>query len=49
MRNERRVRIRVRMLRMKTPRRYRGECEGEWKCAVAARTSMMRVKRAAIG
>jgi hypothetical protein len=49
MRNERSARIRVRILRMKIPRRYRGECEGEWKCAEAARTSMMSVKSAAIG
>jgi hypothetical protein len=37
------------MLRMKTPRRYLGECEGERKWAAAARTSMIRVKRAAMG
>jgi hypothetical protein len=44
-----RARINVRMLRMKSPSRYRGEWEGEWKCAVPARMSMMRVKKAATG
>jgi hypothetical protein len=48
-RNASSERINVRMLRMKTPNRYRGECEGEWKCAATARMSMMRVNRAAIG
>lgn len=41
--------INVKMLRMKIPSRYRGECEGEWKCAMAERMSIIRVKRAAIG
>jgi len=49
MRKERRDMTRVRILRMKIPRRYRGECEGAWKCAAAARISMTRVKNAAIG
>ena len=49
MRNESKARIKVRILRMKIPRRYRGECEGEWKCAEAARISMTSVKSAAIG
>jgi hypothetical protein len=49
MRKQRRERMSVTMLRMNIPSRYRGECEGEWRCAVAARMSMMSVKRAAIG
>jgi hypothetical protein len=34
---------------MKIPRRYRGEWDGEWKCAEAPRMSMMSVKNAAMG
>lgn len=49
MRKQSRVRRKVRMLRMNIPSRYRGECEGAWKCAVAARISMTRVKKAATG
>lgn len=49
MRKQRRERMSVRMLRMNIPSRYLGECEGEWKCAVAARISMMSVKKAATG
>jgi hypothetical protein len=49
MRNERRDRSSVNMLSMKMPRRYRGECEGEWKCAAAARPNITSVKRAATG
>jgi hypothetical protein len=41
--------INVKILRMKIPRRYRGECEGEWKWATAERMSIIRVNRAAIG
>lgn len=37
------------MLNINIPRRYRGECEGAWKCAEAASTNMTSVKRAAIG
>ena len=49
MRNARSARINVKMLRMNMPKRYLGEWEGEWKCAVAASMSMMSVNRAAIG
>lgn len=49
MRNESSEAINVRMLRMNMPRRYRGECEGEWKCAAAARHSIISVRKAAIG
>lgn len=49
MRKESSDKIKVRMLKMKIPRRYRGECEGAWKCADAARMSMTKVKRAAMG
>ena len=48
-RKQSRARINVRMLRMNIPSRYRGECDGEWKCAVAARISMIRVNSAATG
>lgn len=34
---------------MKTTRRYLAECEGAWKCAITARTSMTRVRSAAMG
>lgn len=34
---------------MKVIRRNRDECEGEWKCAVTARTNMINVRRAATG
>src|ERR1700709_1267488 len=37
------------MLRINIPKRYRGECEGEWKCADAASISMTSVKKAAMG
>jgi hypothetical protein len=49
MRKERSARINVKMLKIKIPRRYRGECEGEWKCAAAASINITRVKRPAIG
>jgi len=48
-RKESSARIKVSMLRIKTPRRYRGEWEGAWRWAVPARTSMMSVKRHATG
>src|SRR4051812_5307616 len=48
-RNERSEVIKVRILRMKIPRRYRGEWEGAWKWAAAAITAMTRVNSAAIG
>lgn len=41
--------MRVKVLKMNTPKRYRGECEGAWKCAARARMSMIRVNNAAIG
>jgi len=37
------------MLRMNMPRRYRGECDGLWKCAAAERMVMSSVKKAATG
>lgn len=49
MRKESREANSVKMLRMKIPRRYRGECDGAWKWADAAMTSMMSVNRAAMG
>lgn len=49
MRKESRARTRVRMLSMKIPRRYRGEWDGEWRCAAAARIAITRVKKAAMG
>jgi hypothetical protein len=49
MRKESSDKIRVKMLKMNIPRRYRGECEGAWKCADPARMSITRVKRAAMG
>lgn len=48
-RKQSRERMSVRILRINIPRRYRGECDAECKCAVAARTSITRVKRAAMG
>jgi hypothetical protein len=39
----------LRRLKMKTMRRYRDECEGEWKWLVTARTNMINVRRAATG
>lgn len=47
--NASRVRRKVKMLNMNTPKRYRGECEGEWKCAVMAKMSIISVNRAATG
>jgi hypothetical protein len=49
MRKERRASTRVRMLSIKIPSRYLGECDGECRCAAPASTSMIRVKSAATG
>jgi hypothetical protein len=49
MRKESKVRIRVKMLSMNTPKRYRGECDGECRCAVPAKTVIINVNSPAIG
>jgi len=49
MRKDRRASTRVRILRMKIERRYRGECEVEWRWAAAESMVITRVKKAAMG
>lgn len=41
--------MRVGMSRMRSARRKRGECEGEWRCDNAASMVQTRVKKAATG
>jgi hypothetical protein len=49
MRKESSVRRKVRILRINIPSKYRAECEGECAWDVAARISMTRTKKAAMG
>lgn len=49
MRNASKVRIKVKMLSMNIPNRYRGECDGAWKWAAMAKISMISVNSAATG
>lgn len=48
-RNASRVTSRVGRSKISRARRKRGECEGPWKCAEAARQRQTRVRKAATG